>query len=138
MNSTATELEFTGRRAMRGIVKGFVVGTLGLIQKGELRRGKSIVFTIALTTVAFVAGEASAAKLTEQQVKNVCAGQKIQESSLGWGCQKKCGDKICDYTCEKDKNGKSFNCSGEVVTVRRPSTPPIQVKPPAGTLQKKP
>ena len=30
MNSTATELEFTRRGAMRAIVKGFVVGTLGL------------------------------------------------------------------------------------------------------------
>ena len=30
MNSTATKLEFTRRRAMRGIVKVFVVGTLGL------------------------------------------------------------------------------------------------------------
>jgi hypothetical protein len=30
MNSTATELEFTRRRAMRAIVKGLVVGTLGL------------------------------------------------------------------------------------------------------------
>lgn len=30
MNSTATELTFTRRRAMRGIVKGFVIGTLGL------------------------------------------------------------------------------------------------------------
>jgi hypothetical protein len=30
MNSTATELEVTRRRAVRAIVKGFVVGTLGL------------------------------------------------------------------------------------------------------------
>ena len=31
MNSTTTELEVTRRRAMRTIVKGFVVGTLGLV-----------------------------------------------------------------------------------------------------------
>ncbi len=132
---------------MRGIVKGFVVGTLGLIQKGELRMRKSIVFTIALTTVAFVAGEASATKLTEQQVTSVCAGQKIQESSLAWGCTKKCGDKTCDYSCKKDKNGKSFDCQGVAVIVRSPSTlpqltpsvPKSRVTPPAGgALQKSP
>ena len=123
---------------MRGIVKGFVVGTLGLIQKGELGMRKSIVFTIALTTVAFVAGEASAkGNLTEQQVKNVCAGSKIQDSSLAWGCTKKCGDKICDYSCTKDKDGKSVDCNGVAVIVRRPSTPPSRVTPaPGGALRK--
>ncbi len=127
MNSTATELELTRRRAMRGIVKGFVVGTLGLIQKEELRMRKSIVFTIALTTLAFVAGEASATRLTEQQVRNSCAGTKsFAENELALGCEKTCGPggkNICAYGCTKDKNGKVTNCTGDVIGAGNPGSP---------------
>ncbi len=104
---------------MRAIVKVFVGWTLGLIQKEELRMRKSIVFTIALTTVAFIAGEASAATtLTEQQVRNVC-GKLLKEGGGVIGCSKKCGKKdICDYSCGGPE-GKG--CRGFVVRAWLPS-----------------
>ena len=119
---------------MRGIVKGVVGWTLGLIQKGELRMRKSIVFTIAFTIVAFAAGEASAAKLTEQQVRNTC-GKKLQEGGGVIGCSKKCGKEICDYSCGGPE-GKG--CRGHVVSKGRELFPEVSPGAPGGGTFKQP
>ena len=81
----------------------------------------------ALMTVAVASVEAFAfTKLTEQQVKNVC-GKQLTEVGMSMGCTKKCGDKMCDYSCEKDANGKASNCGGFVV-----------IKAPGGSFGKGP
>ena len=73
------------------------------------------VLPIALMTVAVTSIDAFAfTKLTEQQVKNVC-GKQLSEVGMSMGCTKKCGDKMCDYSCQKDRNGKANNCGGFVV-----------------------
>jgi hypothetical protein len=131
MNSTATELEFTRRRAMRGIVKGFVIGVLGLAG--------------LLVPVGYV-----------HAVPKSCNGGRYIVCGDGT-----CGRRSCSCNgktltpgadCTKT-DGKIYYCDGcsgkmKPIGLRTPqpilpqlqltpSVPPSQVKPPAGgTLQK--
>lgn len=58
---------------MRAIVKGFVIGTVGLIQKGELRMHKSVVLTMAaMLVVAAAALPKPAAATTAAQAMKLC------------------------------------------------------------------
>lgn len=80
---------------------------------------KSIVFIAMLAALGLFAGGASATKLTEQQVKNVCGGSMTTGGTGGAtvsGCEKKCGDKICTYNCCSGKNCPGGQgCNGNVV-----------------------
>jgi hypothetical protein len=124
MNSTATELEFTRRRAMRGIVKGFVIGILGLAG--------------LLVPVGYVHALDSKESCGQQGFilckDGACGSRKC------W-----CNNKVLTpgETCSNTLAGKTYfymcdGCSGKVVTVIKPTTPQRGlVKPPAGgTLQK--
>ena len=75
-------------------------------------------FTISIA-LSLVVSEASAATLTEQQVRNTC-GSKLQSGSAGGssaiGCEKKCGSRLCTYGCKTTK-GKQ-RCDGFVITGR--------------------
>jgi len=61
-------------------------------------RRSVIFFSIALGTLGLLAGEAWAAKMTQQQVKKTC-GSGLQSGGGVIGCSKKCGSEICDYSC---------------------------------------
>lgn len=133
MNSTVTELELTRRRAMRAIVKGVVIGVLGLAW--------------LLVPVGYV-----------HAVPKSCNGGRYIVCSNG-----KCGRQTC--TCNGKTltpgsdckiGGKIHYCDGcsgkmkpiELRTPQQirpglvpqgqltPTTPPTQVKPPAGGTQK--
>jgi hypothetical protein len=93
-----------------------------------------IVLPIALVAVVIASVDAFATtKLTEQQVKNVC-GKDLTEVGMSMGCTKKCGAKMCDYSCSKDASGKASNCSGFVVIRAPGSTVGNGVLPPGGLL----
>jgi len=69
------------------------------------------VMTVVVTPIDVVA----VTKLTEQQVRNVC-GKKLENvGDNSMGCTKKCGDKMCDYSCNKGEDGKWTSCMGFVV-----------------------
>jgi len=80
---------------------------------------KSIVFVAMVAALGLFAGGASATKLTEQQVKNVCGSSMTTGGTGGAtvsGCEKKCGTKTCTYNCCSGKNCPGGQgCSGEVV-----------------------
>lgn len=140
---------------MRAIVKVSVGWILGLIQepvrlaqqhKKEEKMGpyrefrsmrKSVVSIIALATLAFIAGEARAATMTEQQVRNSCAGTKnFQETDAGFSCTKACGangESVCYFGCAKDKNGKAKDCEG--VAVRNAGDPGSPTGPASGAVR---
>jgi hypothetical protein len=132
MNSTAAELDFTRRRAMRAIVKGFVIGVLGLAG--------------LLVPVGYVHALDNAESCGKQGFilcrdgkcgsrKCTCNGKTL---TPGDSCSKKVGTKTTFYYCD--------GCTGKMLQVitrqptlpqLTPSVPPSQVKPPAGgTLQK--
>ena len=72
-----------------------------------------------LAALGLLAGSASATRLTEQQVKNVCGSSMTTGGTGGAtvsGCEKKCGDKICTYNCCSGKNCPGGQgCNGNVV-----------------------
>ena len=129
MNSTAIELEFTRRRAMRGIVKGFVIGILGL--------------TGLLVPVEYVHALDNAESCGKQGFilcsDGKCGSQKCtcnnKVLSPGADCSNTLGGKTYRYYCD--------GCSGKVIPLPiqtpqpslpqlTPSVPPSRVKPPAG------
>lgn len=81
---------------------------------------KSIAFIAALAVFGLLAGGASATKLTEQQVKNVC-GSGLQTGGSGGttasGCDKKCGSHMCTYNCCSGKGCGEQGCNGHVVAI---------------------
>jgi hypothetical protein len=66
----------------------------------------------------FFVSEASATKMTEQQVKTTC-GSTIQsgctKTACAQGCEKKCGEKLCTYNCCQGKGCGEQGCHGHVV-----------------------
>ena len=89
------------------------------------------IYLIALGFLVSASLEASATKITEQQMQNVCGGGATTGGVSGatvTGCEKKCGGKTCTYNCCKGpKCPGGGGCSGEVVgltaggkTVKRP------------------
>jgi hypothetical protein len=109
MNSTATELEFTRRRAMRGIVKGFVIGILGLAG--------------LLVPVGYVHALDSKESCGQQGFilckDGACGSRKC------W-----CNNKVLTpgETCSNTLAGKTYfyycdGCSGKVISVIKPKTP---------------
>jgi len=140
MNSTATELEFTRRSAMRAIVKGFVIGVLGLAG--------------LLVPVGYVHALDNAESCGKQGVvlckdgtcgsrKCSCGGKLLKP---GEECSNTLAGKTYFYVCD--------GCSGKVIPMQlrtpkttrpglvpqgqlTPTTPTRRVTPPAGgTLQK--
>jgi hypothetical protein len=77
---------------------------------------RNLILALAFAASSFVAIEAHAATMTEQQVRNTCGG-KLQSGSAGgssaMGCEKNCGSKLCTYGCVTTKGKQT--CSGEVV-----------------------
>jgi len=135
MNSTAIELEFTRRRAMRGIVKGFVIGVLGLAG--------------LLVPVGYVHALDNAESCGKQGFilcsDGKCGSRKCTCNNKvltpGAHCTNTLGGKTYHYYCD--------GCSGKMIPMQlrtpqpnlqlTPSVPPSRVTPPAGgTLQKSP
>lgn len=78
------------------------------------------VLPLALMTFAVTSVDAVAVtRLTEEQVRTVCGKQLGPVIGGSFGCTKKCGDKMCDYSCNKDQSGKGTDCMGFVV-IRTP------------------
>ncbi len=140
MNSTATELEFTRRRAMRGIVKVFVIGILGLA--GLL---VPVGYVHALDN-AESCGKQGFLLCNDQTCgsrKCSCGGKLLKP---GEECSNTLAGKTYFYVCD--------GCSGKVIPMQlrtpqrtrpglvpqgelTPTVPPRRVTPPAGgTLQK--
>lgn len=133
MNSTATELDFTRRRAMRGIVRAFVVGTLGL------------------AWLLVPVGDVHAVPKCDTKRYIVCPGGKCGNRTCS--CDGKTLQPGADCLIDK-KIHYCDGCSGKmkpigISTPKRirpglvpqgeltPSVPPSQVKPPPGSpLQK--
>jgi len=142
MNSTATELEFTRRRAMRGIMKGFVIGVLGL---AGLLVPVGYVHALDNTESCAKAGWVLCENGKCGTTHCVCNGKAL---APGETCTKMIEEKHIFYYCD--------GCSGKMLDVRTPqpnlqlrtpqpnlqltpAVPPSRVKPPAGgTLQKSP
>lgn len=134
MNSTATELTFTRRRAMRGIVKGVVIGILGLAW--------------LLVPVGYAH---AVPKSCNGGRYIVCPNGRCGRSTC------KCDGKVLTPGADCRINGKIHYCDGcsgkmlplELRTPQQirpglvpqgeltPSVPPSQVKPPAGGTQQR-
>ena len=107
MNSSATELEFTRRRAMRAIVKVFVGWTRGLIQKEELRMRKLVALSMAATLVVAAAAlptPAAATKLDE--AAGLCAVRIVKTRDCHMNVSKG-GTVIC---VDNTKSGQGEQC----------------------------
>ena len=97
---------------------------------------KCLILLVAFGTFGFAAGEAAAMKMTQQQVKNVC-GKGLQSSGGTFGCERKCGDKLCSYNCSDGKNKQlPKGCSGFVVRTGGGGTGPNP--PSTGLLETSP
>ena len=109
MNSTATELTFTRRRAMRTIVKGFVIGVLGLAG-----------FLVPVGYVHALDNAESCGKQGFILCKDgACGSRKCWcEGKLltpGETCSNTLAGKTYFYYCD--------GCSGKVISVIKPKTP---------------
>lgn len=80
-----------------------------------------IVLIAACIALAFFAGDASATKITPEQVIAIC-GDKLQSGGVpgahASGCEQKCGTEICTYNCCNGPKCGEEGCHGHVVAKR--------------------
>ena len=77
-----------------------------------------IVLIAASAAFTFLVSEASATKITEQQVRNTCGGSLQSgciKGACAQGCDKKCGSNICTYNCCQGEKCGEQGCHGHVV-----------------------
>ena len=73
---------------------------------------------LAVCALSFVSIQASAAKITEQRVKNVCGSSMTTggtSNATVSGCEMKCGGKTCTYNCCSGSGCGEKGCHGHVV-----------------------
>ncbi len=78
---------------------------------------RQIMVLIASCAALFVfLTQASAANLTDQQVKDTCGGgvksATYKDGTKVFGCDKKCGDTMCTYNCCTGKKCGEQGCHG--------------------------
>jgi hypothetical protein len=83
-------------------------------KRRETYMRKFAFFVATFATLGFLVCTASAASLTEGQVKNVCGGD-LKSYGGAMGCTKKCGEHLCDYGCCKGDKCGDKGCRGQVM-----------------------
>ena len=100
---------------------------------------KFAVLIVALGTLPLASIQASATKLTQQQVKTVC-GSKFDSATVGSttrsGCDKKCGshgEHTCSFNCCSGPGCIQEGCDGSILWIKA-GDKKIKGKLPAATL----
>jgi hypothetical protein len=113
----------------------------GWFHSGDLREEnpmrKSIVFIVALVTVAFVTNGAWAKSIivTESYVKSKCGKAAIKPE--GGACRKDCGTSQCEYSCVLYKGVKT--CQVIIYRTTQPGDPKTGgIAPTGGLLEASP